>query len=697
VDRLPLPATYDAVVQRRLALLDASAREVMTAAAIVGADAPSALLAAIAGRDADTVRAALRSGVEANLLTAVRQESNGLSFRHALVADSILARLLPDERRDVLLRSAVAAEAEFPGLPGEWCVRVADLRERGSDPDEAFRLLMEAGRRALRRGALLTAEATLDRAGRLAGVDRWRHMGVGRVLARVLASTGNVARLRQLASATLEVMEGKHDSMGTPGRLGELHLQIARGLVAARDWASADAQLRTVERMANAAGDDHLRCTMQAINATVAFELGQHRRATSLASAAEANSARVGSPEAVVTAYRVRARLALLGGDVDGATALLARADQLARHDTALVLERVETLVTLAGLDEATSAALDHVLTAADVAATTEAPLSQVLVEVQRARLHLARFELAEARAAADRASEASRRYRLPTLAAAVRISGEIAALQGDGQRAHASIREAQLLGGSTPDLQLARCAVEVTLALRRGDVRRARMSLDRLDVALVRDDTHPHAWYGGIRALLATLGGAPPPAASGQPGTPATVAAAFRLLAASIAQIRDDPEAAEAGVTRADAFLAPFPWRRHVGRLLTGDAVAAAGWESLSTWLGQAAEQAKVAAACRGVLRRAGAHVGRRGRGSAPVPPPLRQTGITNREMDVLLLVSDGLSNAEIAERLHLSVRTVETHVSSAMRKTASPNRSRLAALVVTMGSAESSADNSA
>lgn len=44
--------------------------------------------------------------------------------------------------------------------------------------------------------------------------------------------------------------------------------------------------------------------------------------------------------------------------------------------------------------------------------------------------------------------------------------------------------------------------------------------------------------------------------------------------------------------------------------------------------------------------------------------------TLFTDRELDVLQLLRDGLTSAEIAERLHISVNTVNTHRKSLMRK---------------------------
>jgi DNA-binding NarL/FixJ family response regulator len=43
---------------------------------------------------------------------------------------------------------------------------------------------------------------------------------------------------------------------------------------------------------------------------------------------------------------------------------------------------------------------------------------------------------------------------------------------------------------------------------------------------------------------------------------------------------------------------------------------------------------------------------------------------GLTPRELDVLALVAEGLRNAQIAERLFVSEKTVDHHVSAILRK---------------------------
>jgi DNA-binding NarL/FixJ family response regulator len=56
--------------------------------------------------------------------------------------------------------------------------------------------------------------------------------------------------------------------------------------------------------------------------------------------------------------------------------------------------------------------------------------------------------------------------------------------------------------------------------------------------------------------------------------------------------------------------------------------------------------------------------------------PPSFK---LTQREEQVLSLLTKGHSNAEIGNELHLSPRTVEKYVSSLLRKTETSNRAEL------------------
>ena len=78
------------------------------------------------------------------------------------------------------------------------------------------------------------------------------------------------------------------------------------------------------------------------------------------------------------------------------------------------------------------------------------------------------------------------------------------------------------------------------------------------------------------------------------------------------------------------------------------------------------------------------------RQRGARDIPRGPRSTttatpaGLTRRELDVLDLVAGGLTNREIAARLHLSPRTVGHHVAAILRKLGVKTRTEAAVAVV-------------
>jgi len=80
-----------------------------------------------------------------------------------------------------------------------------------------------------------------------------------------------------------------------------------------------------------------------------------------------------------------------------------------------------------------------------------------------------------------------------------------------------------------------------------------------------------------------------------------------------------------------------------------------------------------------RQALREAGGAVPRRPRAKTKLPPELAHAGITAREVEVLRLLGSGIPNADIAQQLYISVRTVESHVSSLLTKLGARNRGEL------------------
>lgn len=108
--------------------------------------------------------------------------------------------------------------------------------------------------------------------------------------------------------------------------------------------------------------------------------------------------------------------------------------------------------------------------------------------------------------------------------------------------------------------------------------------------------------------------------------------------------------------------------WSRHRAR----DSCTAAG----PTAAGLADEAGALA-------RRIGHHGVLRDLDAVPAPVTVHAplpNGLTEREVEVLRLVAEGLSNREIGERLFLSANTAANHVRSILGKTGAPNRTKAA-----------------
>ncbi|MEU3287709.1 response regulator transcription factor [Streptomyces longwoodensis] len=77
------------------------------------------------------------------------------------------------------------------------------------------------------------------------------------------------------------------------------------------------------------------------------------------------------------------------------------------------------------------------------------------------------------------------------------------------------------------------------------------------------------------------------------------------------------------------------------------------------------------------------------------PAPPPSEPPdGLTAREAEVLLLIAEGLSNHEIAQKLHVSTATVKTHINNLFAKIGIKDRAQAVRYAYGKGLVRSPAD---
>lgn len=662
-----VPRTFAATVRRRLADLNPSGRSVVETAAVLGRRFDWRLIPEITGLAEEEVMAGLRSAVATGLVAVDSTSTDTFRFRHALTCDAVRSCLLPPERRSLARAAAAVVERREPAAhdlaAGLWMAAGEDIR--------AAELYLAAGKQARRSGALHTADAQLTRAASLAADKPALREEAEAVLLEVLADAGDTDRALELGERLLA--------------RGETWVRLTLAEVAAEAgrWDVAASGLAELPE-----GDDP---RASVLAARLMHVRGRPGDAQSIAGRALAEARERKQWTVACQALEVMGRAARVT-DLEAAWDAFLAAERLAiEHD--LPLERVSALhelgtvdLLLAGstarLEQAESLALD---------AGALGLAAKVNVQIAASLLHQ---DADAALMRAERSGDLARRLRMDQLrATALFFQAAAHAHRRDTAAMERCVAEAHRLAPDDLDVNAGIWgAVHAHVALLDDDRGRLAECLDRAIEFMRRSPTTAPAPTYGLWALLRTVDDRDGERARAE-ARPSGVNWENRALLgyadAVDAGRRRRPDEAERYFAAADAAMASRPWWRHRIRLLVADNALADGWGDPIGWAREALAvfvkrgDDRLAARCRETLRRAGVPVPRQGRGDTAVPARLRGVGVTSREMDVLQLVAEGLTNGEIAERLVLSPRTVETHVANLVAKTRVAGRSELAELV--------------
>lgn len=662
-----VPRTFGATVRRRVESLDPAARSVVRAAAVLGRRFDWSLLPEVTGRPEAEVLAGLRSAVQSGLVEA--DEGDAFHFRHALTGDAIRDDLLPPELRTLAHAAAEIVEDRDPRA----YALAAGLRAAAGEDERAAELSVAAGAVAARRGALHSADLLLSRAAILATAPELVARAE-RELLSVLALKGDAERALALGERLLR-----------DGDAG-VRLVLAQVAADAERWDVAAAYLSAIPDPGRGTDDDPL---VGVLAARLAYARGEPARARQMAQAA-LGAAEDGKQWSVaVQALLVVGRVARLD-DTGAARDAFAAAETLAQeHD--LPLDRVAALHELGTIDLLEDGSTTRLVRARGLAEDTGLVGLAATLDLQIAA-GLLHGDAGRALGYALRCADVSRRLRADKLfATAVCFQAIAHAELGDAEEAERCVARALALVPDDLDVNAAAWgAVRARQALIADDQDRLIETLDRAADYLRRSPSVTPTPTRGLWALVRTVAGDGDSArAEARPSTVNWENAALLGYAEAVAcGRRGRRREADEALAGADRAMARLPWWQHRIRLLIADSALTDGWGDPIGWAREALPvfagrgENRLASRCREVLRRAGAPVPRPGRGDTPVPASLRAAGVTSREVDVLRLLADGLTNTAIAQRLVLSPRTIETHVANLVAKTGVANRAGLVAL---------------
>jgi DNA-binding CsgD family transcriptional regulator/tetratricopeptide (TPR) repeat protein len=640
-----VPDSIRDAVLARVARLSPPARELLDATSVVSQQAELWLLEALARERLGSIAECVTGGV-------LRVDGTRVSFRHEL-ARLAVEESLPPDLRVVLHRKALGALASPPGGAPD-VVRLAHHAEAANDVHAVLRYAPAAGDLAASVGAHREA------------ADHYAHaLRVGDLLsvgerAALLERRGQSCYLTDQNSEAADALEAAAECYRSIGDvLREGNALRARG---ENLWCSG----RTTE--AHASADDAIRLLEQ-------LEPGRE----------------------LGLAYNAKAFLMRGGHDGESAAAWARRALAIAETVGDVELE----VSALASLTEA-KVMIDEGATLEDVEEARTLAESHGLVQAlgwipqNLARLHLERRNYAAARALLseglpycdEHGLELFRQYFL-SIGARIELEQGRWAAADDYARQVLRVRRVS----TTPTIHA--LAVAAVLRARRGEpgawalldeaweLGRASGELQRLaPVASVRAEA---AWLEGRRGEVERV-------------TDDVLELALRRRASWIvgdllrwrrwSGVRD----------HVPAFVAE-PYARQLGGDWDGAAVL---WSELGCPYEEALaltgsddddvllrslvrlQELGAQAAAQIVARRLHAR-GVQGlpRGSRPTTRG-NPAGLTGRELDVLTLLVDGLRNREIADRLFLSVRTVDHHVAAILHKLGARNRSEAARVTI-------------
>jgi DNA-binding CsgD family transcriptional regulator/tetratricopeptide (TPR) repeat protein len=646
-----IPATVRDAVLARIARLDEDALALLDIVAIIPWRAELWLLEALADGDLAPLDACLASGV-------LRAERDAVGFRHEIARVAVEHALSP-HRRVGLHRRALAALAEHGARPDP--ARLAHHAEAADDAGAVLRHAPAAGEAAARLGSHREAAAQFARALRYA--ERLAPERRAELLERRSYEcylTDDIAGAIDARRRALHEHRAAGDSRGegdahrwlsrltwfsgdnaTAEREAHLAVELLEPLAPGRELAMAYSNMAQLRMLAN----DQPAATRWGERA---IELGERLGETEIVVHALNN---VGAAEVHRGLERGRAKL-----ERSLAMALEAGLDEhVARAYTNLGAGHVERR------DYATG---DRNLEAG-IAYCAERDLDAWLVYMTGWR---ARSELDQGRWDAAAAS-ANRVLTHPGVAPASRITplgvvGRLRARRGDPDP-WSPLDEALALARRTGELQRLAAAVGARAEARwlAGETREIDgETAATLALALeVRD-----GWALGELHLWRRRAGLVDDIDLD------AVAEPYRL---------ELEGACEAAADRWAAIGCPYEAALAHGH---ADAQAAQrrGLAELQR-LGARPAANRVARA----LRERGVRDVRRGPRAATRENP---AGMTARELEVLALVAEGLRNAEIAERLFLSEKTVGHHVSAILRKLDVRTRSQAGAAAVRLGVVE-------